>query len=175
MREPVTVRGESVLLRAFTAADAPAVVGVAADPAVQQWNPIKHPGVEWCANRADWSDGDHASWAIADPDDPSVLFGSVSLYKIDPDQRDAEIGFWVVPAHRGRGLALAAVRAAAEFGFTDLELRRLHLFHAAENEGSCRTALAAGFRLEGVHRESYRYGDGVWHDEHSHARLRSDG
>jgi RimJ/RimL family protein N-acetyltransferase len=175
VREPVIVRAESLLLRPFTSADASTVDAAAADPAIQYWNPISYPGLEWCAYRADWSDGGHASWAIADPGDPVNLLGSISLHKIDLDQRDCEIGFWVLPAHRGRGLAVAAVRAATQFAFTDLELRRVHMFHAAENEGSCRTAQATSFRLEGVHRESYRYGDGVWHDEHSHARLRSDG
>ena len=179
MREPVTVpvtvSGDSILLRAFTPADAPAVDAAAADPGIRLYNPITKPGVEWCAERADWSDGGHASWAIADPDDPVQLLGSVSLHKIDLDQSACEAGFFVVPAHRGRGLAGAALRAATGFAFTELGLRRVELFHALENLGSCRTVEKAGFRLEGVHRESYRYGDGVWHDEHSHARLRSDG
>jgi RimJ/RimL family protein N-acetyltransferase len=175
MREAVTVRGGSIVLRAFTPADAPLVDVVAADPSTQQWNPIGGSGLQWCAARADWSEGNHASWAVADPADPATLLGSVSLHKIDLDQRDCEIGFWVLPVHRGRGFAAAAVRAATAFAFADLDLRRVYMFHAAENEGSCRTAQVAGFRLEGVHRESYRYGDGIWHDEHSHARLRSDG
>jgi RimJ/RimL family protein N-acetyltransferase len=174
MREPVSVRAESIVLRSFTPADAPLVDVAAADPATQLWNTIGGPGLQWCAQRADWSEGDHASWAIADAAAPATLFGSVSLHKIDLDQRDCEIGFWVLPAQRGRGLAAAAARAATSYAFAELDLRRVYLFHGAENEGSCRTALAAGFRLEGVHRESYRYGDGVWHDEHSHARLRSD-
>lgn len=174
MQEAVTVRRESVLLRAFVPADAPAVDAAAADPDVRRYNPIGKPGPAWCAERADWSAGAHASWAIADPADPATLFGSVSLHKIDCDQQDCEIGFWVLPAHRGRGLAVAAVRAATGFAFAELGLRRVNMFHAVENAGSCAVAVAAGYRQEGVHRESYRYGDGVWHDEHSHARLRSD-
>ena len=51
---------------------------------------------------------------------------------------------------------------------------RLELFHAVENAGSCRVAESAGLRLEGVHRSSYRYGDGLLHDEHCHARLADD-
>lgn len=175
MLEPVTVRGDSIVLRGFTPADAPEIDAAASDPDVQRWNPITVAGLEWCANRADWSDGAHASWAIADADDPTQLLGSVSLHKIDRDQRDCEVGFLVLPAHRGRGLAGTALRAATGFAFTELDLRRVYLYHAVENAGSCRTAQAAGFRLEGVHVQSYRYGDGEWHDEHSHARLRSEG
>lgn len=175
MREPVIVRGESILLRAFTPDDAPAVDAAAADPDIALYNPVTKPGLEWCADRADWSNGAHASWAIADPDDPAELLGSVSLHKLDLEQQSCEVGFFVVPAHRGRRVAGAALRAATGFAFTELGLRRVELFHAVENLGSCRTVEAAGYPLEGVHRESYRYGDGVWHDEHSHARLRSDG
>ena len=39
---------------------------------------------------------------------------------------------------------------------------------------TCRVATAAGFALEGVARQSYRYPDGLFHDEHLHARLASD-
>jgi RimJ/RimL family protein N-acetyltransferase len=174
MREPITVRGESVLLRGFAPADGSAIDAAAADPDISLYNPVTKPGLEWCAERADWSNGEHASWAIADPDDSDTLLGSVSLHKIDLDQRSCEVGFFVVPAHRGRRVAGAALRAATGFAFTHLDLRRVELFHAVENLGSCRTVEAVGYRLEGVHRESYRYGDGLWHDEHSHARLRSD-
>ena len=175
MRAPVIVHGDAVLLRGFTPADAPEIDAAAADPDVRRYNPITKSGAEYCAERSDWSEGRHASWAVADPDDPQTLLGSVSLHKIDLDQRDCEIGFLVLPAHRGRGLARAALRAAVGFAFTELDLRRVYLYHAIENVGSCRTAQSAGFRLEGVHLQSYRYGDGVWHDEHSHARLRSEG
>jgi len=43
-----------------------------------------------------------------------------------------------------------------------------------ENGGSCAVALAAGFRHEGTLRESYRYADGVHHDEHLHGLLARD-
>ena len=164
-----------MLLRPFTPADAPAIDAAAADPLIQRWNPIARPGVEWCACRADWSEGDHASWAVADPSEPSTVLGSVSLHKIDAEQRDCEVGFLVIPAYRGRGVAAAALRAAVGFAFEELDLHRVYLFHAVDNAGSCAVARSAGFRLEGVHLESFRYGDGVWHDEHSHARLRSEG
>jgi RimJ/RimL family protein N-acetyltransferase len=71
-------------------------------------------------------------------------------------------------------VASCAVRAAATYGFGQLVLRRLHLFHAVENAASCGVARKAGFLLEGTLRESYRYADGRFHDEHLHARLATD-
>jgi ribosomal-protein-alanine N-acetyltransferase len=50
----------------------------------------------------------------------------------------------------------------------------VYLYHALENPGSCRVAVACGFPLEGTLRHSYRYPDGVHRDEHLHARLSTD-
>ena len=127
---------------------------------------------QWCARRADWTDGGHASWLVKDT--AGTLVGQVSLFHLDADQLSCEAGYWVVPGARRRGVATAALQAAARFGFGALGLHRVELFHAVQNVGSCRTALTAGFRLEGTHRASYRYGDGRHHDEHSHARLATD-
>jgi RimJ/RimL family protein N-acetyltransferase len=60
------------------------------------------------------------------------------------------------------------------FGFGELGLERLELFHALENTASCSAAQKAGFVVEGTLRRSYRYSDGILHDEHLHARLRDD-
>ncbi len=65
----------------------------------------------------------------------------------------------------GRGLAVA---------FDELGLHRVYLYHAVENPGSCGVARAAGFVQEGTLRQSYRYADGAYHDEHLHALLSTD-
>lgn len=75
---------------------------------------------------------------------------------------------------RHRGMASTSLRLATAFAFERLGLHRLELFHAVENVGSCRVATKIGFLLEGTARQSYRYGDGRFHDEHLHARLATD-
>lgn len=165
-------------LRAFLPGDLPDLVRAFADPEIRRWNP--GPAEEdqpmavadWMTRRNDWSDGSHASWAVADA--AGALVGSVSLHKIDRAQGDAEVGYWIAPGARGRGRATSALSSAARYGFGELGLHRLFLFHAVENVGSCRVAEAAGFPREGVLRQSYRYGDGPYHDEHLHGRLSSD-
>jgi RimJ/RimL family protein N-acetyltransferase len=167
---PPTVRAEGVVLRALLPSDAEAVAAAFEDPAIQEWN-TRPRGMDvptWMAFRNDWSDGDHASWAVT-LDDDDVLAGTVSLHHIDVDQADAEVGYWVAPWARRRGVATSSVRAALAFAFTTLQLHRVYLFHAVENAPSCRVAAAAGFRQEGELRRSYRYADGEYHDEHLHA------
>jgi RimJ/RimL family protein N-acetyltransferase len=173
--EPVRVVGDGLLLRPFTVDDVSQVESESADPLFIRWNGLKgQTAEEFCLRRADWSDGTHASWAVADPDAEQIVLGSMSLYSINLDQSDCEVGFWVTAAHRGKGVATRALRVATRFAFDQVGVRRVNLFHAVANVGSCRVAEACGYLLEGVHRQSHRYGDGVWHDEHCHARLASD-
>jgi RimJ/RimL family protein N-acetyltransferase len=171
---PVPVSADGLLLREWRAADRDQIEAAARDPDQRLWNPMTKPSDEWIADRTDWSDGTHASWAVVLPDDPGEVLGSVSLHQIDIANAASEIGYWVRADRRGRGIAARAVDAATTFGFDQLDLRRVFLFHAVENLGSCRVAEKAGFQLEGTHRQSYRCGDGELHDEHSHARLVTD-
>lgn len=169
------IRDDEVELRAFTAADLPQLTAAFADDEIRSWNPGPKPpetAAQWLARRNDWSSREHASWAISDHG--GSLLGSVSLHRIDWDQGDAEIGYWVGPWARRRGAGTRAVVLATRFAFEELALHRVYLFHAMENAGSCALAQHAGFRLEGTLRQSYRYADGRYHDEHLHARLATE-
>ncbi|MFK5634352.1 GNAT family N-acetyltransferase [Ornithinimicrobium sp. LYQ103] len=162
-------------LRAFEPGDTVDLLDAFADEDVARWNPGPagpDAPARFMAERNDWSGADHASWAVADAS--GRLAGSVSIHKIDPDQGDAEMGYWVGPWARRRGLASLAVVSASRFAFSHLGLHRLYLYHAVENPGSCAVARAAGFLHEGTLRQSYRYPDGVHHDEHLHGLLAVD-
>ena len=191
MTEPVTVPAGAILLRPWRPddeLDVAAVLEAARDGELARWNDVlrsvsdaygvsessaREAAVQWLARMADWRGGAHATWAVLTAAGDRVL-GYVSLFDVDTEQASAEVGYWTMPSARGRGVASAALVAATEFAFSELGLRRVALFHAVENEASCRVAEKAGFLFEGRHRQSYRYGDGHWHDEHSHARLRED-
>ncbi len=156
--------------------DAAAILAAAADPEIARWNagPKDLDAARaWCTVRADWSDGKAASWVVKDTS--GLLVGQISAFQIDRGTGSCQVGYWVAPGARRRGVASAALDAARRFVFEGLGLTRMELFHAIENLGSCGVARAGGFALEGIHRSSYRYGDGLLHDEHSHARLATDG
>lgn len=174
-KAPIRIETTELVLRAFADSDVPDLVAAFADREIRRWNSgsLGQGGAEaFLAARNDWSDAGHASWAVAQHD--GRLIGSVSVHKIDTDQRDAEIGYWIAPWARRRGHAVRAVSLATDFAFTTLRLHRVQLYHATENVASCRVATAAGFVHEGTLRQSYRYADGQYHDEHVHARLSSD-
>jgi RimJ/RimL family protein N-acetyltransferase len=166
------------LLDVPRAEDVDAVESALRDPDIALWNPSARRGMSarerarlWVAERAAWSD-EHCSWVVRDLD--GTVIGQVSLHQIDPVNGSGEVGYWLTPAGRGRGVATAALAVAARFAFDVVELARVELFHAVENEASCRVAERAGFLLEGTARQSFVYGDGLRHDEHLHARLATD-
>ena len=174
---PVELSAGDLLLRPWRADDRDAYWGAIEAPRGRLWYGESFRSPDDVARRlemlADWSSGKHASWCVTGAPDGGLL-GSVALYSLDLDQRDAELSYWTAPDARGRGVALRAVDAALRWGFTELGLRRVQLFHAVENTASRRVAEKAGFTLEGRLRSSHRYGDGRWHDELLWARLADD-
>ena len=178
--DPVVVDLGDLTLRAPRPADADALVAAFADPDLRQWNPPPEhedgphaAALAWIRERADWSGGIRLAWAVAEAG-TGALLGSVSIRVGALAADDGSIGYWTLRAARGRGVATRAVRAAAAFAFAEVGLHRIELAHAVANPASCRVALAAGFPLEGTLRESHTYGDARRHDEHLHARLRTD-
>ncbi len=174
--EPVELVAGPVRLRPWRETDIDAVWSAFQDSDIQLWNGggvrSRVDALALLGRRLDWSSGDHASWAVVDGGD--VVLGSVSMHSIDRLQGDAEVGYWTVPAARGRGLAAVATDAACRWGFDALPIDRIELCHAVENTASARVAGRAGFTYEGRLRRSYRYGDGVKHDELLWARLADD-
>lgn len=182
--EPTEVAAGELQLRVWDVSMAAAVLEAAADPEIRRWNTVtlgepdsgesltdEDLARAWIRRRSGWDQ--HATWAACDATSGAVL-GYVSLHDLEPRHLSGEVGYWVLPAARGRGVGRRAVAAASGYGFGALGLNRIELFHAVDNPPSCRVALGAGFALEGVAREAYRYGDGLLHDDHMHARLRSD-
>ncbi|CCH85571.1 GCN5-related N-acetyltransferase [Modestobacter italicus] len=148
--EPVELTVGELLLRPWHEDDAEAVWAAAQDPVMRQWHGVESRTLDGARARlarlADWSTGDHCSWAV---EDAGVLVGSVSLHELDHDQAEGETGYWTVAAARGRGIAVRTADAVCRWGFSTLGLDRVQLFHAVENVASGRVAAKAGFTLEG--------------------------
>lgn len=175
--EPVELTAGGLRLRPWREDDVDDVLATMRDPLVQQWNGLpaatRPEAVAFLRRRGDWSGGDHASWAVTDAS-TGALLGSVSLHSIDLPHTNAQIGYWTVPAGRGRAVAPRAVDAACRWGFTALPVERVELCHAVDNPASGRVAEKAGFQREGRLRRSFRYGDGRKHDEFLWSRLAGD-
>ncbi len=166
-----TLVGAGLTLRGWTHDDADVLVGAYADPAIRTWHVRSLAADEaagWVDERRDlWAQERSADWAVVEGD--SVV-GRVALHRLNLHEGVAEVGYWVLPQARRRGVASRAVATATAWAFDDAGFRRLELEHSTSNEPSCRVANALGFALEGIRRAHYLQLDGR-HDTHLHARL----
>lgn len=201
MDQPEISAGDLVL-RPWRQSDADAVVRAWADLEILRWGrygavaPGRENVEQWLDwNNEQWHFGLRAGFAVCAAADPGSgagaagggeLVGSIALRgsghspSISGPRADtAETGYWIVPGRRGRGGATLALEALSRWALRSadeggLGLRRIELRHSVANPASCRVATKAGYAREGLLRQSTRYADGEWHDEHLHARLFSD-
>jgi RimJ/RimL family protein N-acetyltransferase len=81
------------------------------------------------------------------------FLGAIGIYRLERQHEHGEIGFWLTPGARGRGIATRAVRLLTTWGFEHLDLHRMEITTTPDNEGTLRLAEALGFTREGVMRE----------------------
>jgi RimJ/RimL family protein N-acetyltransferase len=171
------VTGDRVVLRRFRSDDADDLVAACNDPMIQRFlSHLPHPytyddGLSWINHgsaKAFASGG--AGYAIADPTTDQLLGGAGMGFT---RSGAAEVGYWVAPAARGRGIATVAARMLSAHAF-DRGFRRLTLRTAPENTNSQRVALAAGFAWESVQRGGHRTAEGVPTDMIVWSRLAED-
>jgi RimJ/RimL family protein N-acetyltransferase len=99
-------------------------------------------------------DGEALFLVVAAAEDDRAC-GCVWLWNVDAAKGQGEVGYWLLRAARGRGLATRGVRLVCAYAFEQLGLERLELFTLPGNSASERVAERAGFQREGVLR-AYR-------------------
>lgn len=83
----------------------------------------------------------------------SRILGTCGLNQIRPENRLANLGYWVRTSAAGNGVATEAVGRIAEYAFARTDLARLEIVVAVDNAGSRRVAEKAGAIFEGVARD----------------------
>jgi RimJ/RimL family protein N-acetyltransferase len=114
-----------------------------------------------CGGEALCAAGTVLSLVIADASTDAFL-GTIALMRFSWPDRRGEIGYWVAPSARGRGVATRAVRLLSRWALGDLGLARLALHVHPDNRTSQTVAERAGFTREGVLRSwEERHGERV--------------
>src|SRR4051812_1962459 len=93
--------------------------------------------------------GQYLGLAVTDETGRPFL-GHVMLHSFAPHHRRAEVGYWLVPAARGRGVGRAAVGAVVDWAFDALQIERVEITTTPENTGARALAASLGFVQEGV-------------------------
>lgn len=156
MPQPVVLTGGGLTLSAPAEADIDRIAELCGDPAIARWTTVPSPytrehaaGFVTSVVPDGWASGRVCTWAIRDGD---VLVGMVSIGDVHGHQ--GEIGYWLAPEARGRGVMSEAVRLVLGYGFgpapDGLALQRMVWRALAGNAASAAVARRAGFRWEGV-------------------------
>jgi RimJ/RimL family protein N-acetyltransferase len=118
-----------------------------------------------------WEDASRAGFAVQAHD--GTFFGFAAAVSLDLDGKEAELGYAIAPAARGKGVATRSVALLTDWCFDALDLIRLELVIDVTNAGSEVVARRNGYTLEGVRRSAHvkdgqRADAGIW------SRLRTD-
>jgi RimJ/RimL family protein N-acetyltransferase len=113
----------------------------------------RHDAEAWIAYcQAGWRSGEHFAFPVFDATRGELL-GGVGLNQRNRMHRSANMGYWVRQSRQGQGVAAAAGRLVANFGFQWLGLARIEIVVLPGNQPSLRTAEKIGARFEGVARQ----------------------
>jgi RimJ/RimL family protein N-acetyltransferase len=100
---------------------------------------------------AEMAAGEAVTLTILEPGS-ALCRGQLNVHRIEWDSARAELGIWLAPQARGRGLSSAALRLAAGWLFDACRLERVALLTERDNEPMLGAARSAGFVHEGVFR-----------------------
>lgn len=163
-----TVETESLRLRELVDADAPSVFEL-----FRQEEVTRHYDVETMTSidaasalitfmRQRYSSRAGIRWAL-EHKLSRALVGTIGFNTINQAAHKGLIGYELLPAAWGRGLATEAVRAVVRFGHEQIELNRIEALVMLENHASVRVLQKAGFSEEGVLR-AFGHWKGRYHD-----------
>lgn len=86
-----------------------------------------------------------------------TLVGSVHVIHFYAEHLSAELGYWLTPNGRGRGIATRSLISVSRWCLTGLHWNRLELLVGPGNESSEHVAMRAGYVREGILRRYRRY------------------
>jgi RimJ/RimL family protein N-acetyltransferase len=144
---PTLTDGE-VTLRAHHPDDVDAVLAQGRDPQMQRWTAVPRPyerrhAEEFVAERQlRWVQRESLAFAI---DTRAGFAGTVDLHRLAGD--GAELGYALVPAARGHGISVRALRLLLPWAFEEVGLRTVVWRATVGNWASRRVAWSIGFRV----------------------------
>lgn len=154
----ISLTGERVVLRPLRPDDAAEIAAACVDAQIQAWLPLPSP---YTIDHARWycetfapqrrTSGFGSVFAI---ETDARLAGVIDLKRTDWASRATEIGYWMAPWARHRGLMADAVRLLTRWVLVDQRFCRVELRIAPGNRPSQRVARAAGYTFEGTLRNA---------------------
>lgn len=179
--DTMPVDADGVVLRLPRRDDIDALVAACQDPEIPRWTTIPSPyaksdAAAFVAQVEEWRQSGDPRCKYVLSDSSGALFGMCGLVRTRPDDESGEVGYWLAPSARGRGLVTASLRALTgtmlRAGFERIEAEVL-----VGNDTSCRVLERVGFTHEGTIRSVASQGCGLNQDRidiHVYSVIRRD-
>jgi RimJ/RimL family protein N-acetyltransferase len=151
------VADDEIVLRPPEPRDADLLFAACQDPEIPRWTTVPSPytrddALAWPDEARWFAEGDQALHLIVAGAGDDALLGSVGLPELDLAAARGEIGYWIAPWARGRGLAARAVALLRDAAVEQLGLRTLELVIHRDNAASTAVARRTGFAPTGESR-----------------------
>ena len=101
------------------------------------------------------------------------IVGRIGMHRINRQNKIGEIGYWLANSLQGRGIITKCCKALINYGFTALNLNRIEIKCALENEKSRAIAEKLQFKQEGILRQA-EWLNGKFIDLYLYALLKDD-
>ncbi len=82
------------------------------------------------------------------------IAGVIGFHRIDWQNRNVEIGYWLGAEFQGHGIVTKACRRLVDYAFDEYRLNRVQIRCATENRKSCAIIERLGFNREGLNRQA---------------------
>jgi RimJ/RimL family protein N-acetyltransferase len=103
------------------------------------------------------------------------LLGAVGISKINHDEKQGELGYWLGKEHWGQGIMTEAAKAVVDFAFKEIPLQRINTQAVIENIGSNKVIQKLGFVPEGMKRKGMKSrATGKFHDCNQYGLLKEE-
>lgn len=91
------------------------------------------------------------------------IIGGIGMHNWDHTLKKAQLGYWVAKEYEGKGIIQKCLAAFIDFLFDKLGLNKVEIQFMVNNKRSATVAEKAGFKVEGIIRQSYLM-NGTYHD-----------
>ena len=102
------------------------------------------------------------------------LCGLIGFHFTDSANHRTEIGYWLLPAYRGKGIVTHAVRFLCRWAFQERGMNRIQIRCAVGNQPSNAIPRRLGFVLEGTERQGELLASGEYTDIHVYGLLKEE-
>jgi ribosomal-protein-alanine N-acetyltransferase len=154
LREPLS--DGSVLVRPAAERDIPEVlIAYQDDPELHlRMGQGRPPSGAELGRHADRAEADRVAGrgltlTILTPGDDTCR-GQINVHHVELEHARVELGCWVAPDARGKGLARGALRLTGRWLLRECGFERVEILTETDNERMLHAARAAGFTFEGV-------------------------